>query len=51
MAELVFDPLEIIRYVDGPKVFGYKPAALKAAIERGEIERPIPLSSSGRALG
>jgi hypothetical protein len=50
-AELNFDPLEIVRYVDGPKVFGLKPSALKAKIDAGEIEAPIPLSHSGRALG
>jgi hypothetical protein len=51
IAELDFDPLEIVRYVDGPKVFGLKPSTLKAAIVRGEIAPPIPLSETGRALG
>lgn len=45
------DPLEIVRFVDGPKVFGLKPSALKAKIDAGEIEAPIPLTKSGRALG
>ena len=46
-----FDPLQIVRYVDGPKVFGLKPSALKAKIDAGKIPAPIPLSDSGRALG
>jgi hypothetical protein len=50
-AEINSDPLEIVRYVNGPKVFGLKPSTLKAKIDAGEIEAPIPLSDSGRALG
>ena len=46
-----FDPLEIIRFHDGPKVFGLGPSRLKEKIDAGEIEAPIPLSDSGRALG
>jgi hypothetical protein len=50
-AEINFDPLEIVRYVDGPKVFGLKPSALKAKIDAGKIPKPMPLSDGGRALG
>ena len=46
-----FDPLQIVRLVHGEKVFGYKPSALKAKIEAGEVPAPIPLSDSGRAMG
>jgi len=45
-----FDPLEIVRFIDGQKVFGLKASALKAKIEAGEIPAPIPLSDNGRAL-
>src|SRR6187200_714942 len=51
MSAVENDPLEIVRYVDGPKVFGLKPSALKAKIDAGKIPAPIPLSDSGRALG
>jgi len=46
-----FDPLEIVRYIDGPKVFGLRLSSLKAKIEAKEIPAPIPLSDNGRALG
>ena len=46
-----YDPQEIVRYHDGPKVFGFKPSALKEKIDAGKIPAPIPLSDSGRALG
>jgi|ERR1035437_3295761 hypothetical protein len=49
--ELNYDPLEIVRYIDGPKVFGLKASALKAKIEAKEIPVPMPLSDTGRALG
>jgi hypothetical protein len=45
------DPLQIVRLVNGERVFGLKPSALKSKIEAGEIPMPIPLSDSGRALG
>jgi hypothetical protein len=51
MSAAEFDLLEIVRYVDGPKVFGLKPSALKAKIDAGKIPAPIPLSDDGRALG
>src|ERR1035437_9133740 len=46
-----FDPLEIVRFIDGPKVFGLKASALKAKIDAKEIPAPIPLSDNGPALG
>jgi hypothetical protein len=45
------DPLQIVRLVNGEKVFGLKASALKSKMEKGEIPTPIPLSDSGRALG
>jgi hypothetical protein len=46
-----FDPLEIVRYHDGPKVFGFAESTLKEKIDAGKIPAPIPLSDDGRALG
>lgn len=46
-----FDPLEIVRFHDGPRVFGLGPSRLKEKIDRGEIPAPMPLSANGRAVG
>ena len=46
-----YDPLEIIRYYDGARFFGFKPSMLKEKIDAGAIPAPIPLSDGGRAMG
>jgi hypothetical protein len=43
--------LEIIRWADGPKVFGLGLSRLREKIIQGLIPQPIPLTADGRALG
>jgi hypothetical protein len=51
MADVDLTDLEIVRFFDGPKVFGLKLSALRDAILKGLIPKPIPLTSEGRSLG
>jgi hypothetical protein len=51
MADDSNEDLSIIRWADGPRVFGLRPSRLREKIRAGEIPAPFPLSASGRALG
>jgi hypothetical protein len=44
-------PNEIVRWKDAPKYFGLRESHLREKIKAGEIDPPIPLSSTGRAKG
>jgi|SRR5882672_486099 hypothetical protein len=45
------DDLEIVRYGQGPRVFGLAASTLKSKIDNHEIPAPFPLSETGTALG
>jgi predicted DNA-binding transcriptional regulator AlpA len=49
--DLDLDPNQIFRPKEAEKYFGYKRSQLNEKIKSGEIDPPIPLSDSGRAVG
>jgi hypothetical protein len=49
--DLELDPNQIFRPREAAKYFGYKHTQLAEKIKNGEIDPPIPLSDSGRAVG
>lgn len=45
------DDLEIVRFNQGPKVFGLGMSTIVEKIKTGELPAPFPLSEGGKALG